>query len=68
MSARSLQWYEVEVVTRRTMKVQVNVVTGSDLEGMTAAEILKEAQSLHLEQPRDSVEVIGSCDEPEEYL
>ncbi len=68
MSARSLRWYEVEVVTRRTMKVQVNVVTGSDLEGMTAAEILEEAQNFRLEQPRDSIEVIGSCDEPEEYL
>ncbi len=68
MSARSLQWYEVEVVTRRTMKVRVNVVTGSDLEGMTVGEIFEEAQSFRLEQPRDSVEVIGSCDEPEEYL
>ncbi len=68
MSARSLQWYEVEVVTRRTMKVRVNVITGDDLEGMTAADILEEAHSFRLEQPRDSIEVIGSCDEPEEYL
>ncbi len=68
MSARSLQWYEVEIVTRRTMKVRVNVVTSHDLEGMSAGEILEEAHGFRLEQPRDTVEVIGSCDEPEEHL
>ncbi len=68
MSARSLEWVEVEIVTRRTMKVRVNVVVPSDLEGMTSAEILEEAHGFRLEQPRDSIEVIGSCDEPEEYL
>lgn len=68
MSARSLQWIGVEIVTRRKMVVQMNVVTHSDLEGMTPAEILEEAQNFRLEQPRDFVEILGTCDEPEEYL
>ena len=68
MSARSLQWVAVEIVTRRRMKVRMNVVVPSDLENMSAGEILEEAQNFRLYQPRSSVEVIGACDEPEEYL
>ncbi len=68
MSARSRQWVEVQLVTTRRIKVLVNVVTPDDLESMSAGEILEESLGTWAKGPIDSIVIVGSCDEPKEWL
>ncbi|MEE8551554.1 MAG: hypothetical protein V3T08_09915 [Gemmatimonadota bacterium] len=68
MSAHSAQWVEIEVITKRRLKVLVNIVTPDCLEGMTIKDILPQSLGTRAEAPRDSIVIVGTCEEPEEWL